>query len=122
MEAASALTVVQAYLDGIAARDWQRARGCLADRDFKYVSPLESYDSADRLITSLMRVDTIMKDVQQRRAFSDGDDVCIIMDFRTTLEELAVTPLALWATVRDGKIGRLELFFDARAYMGMFGA
>ncbi len=114
------MTVVQGYLDAVAARDWERARSFLADRDFQYVSPLQTYQSADRLVADLIRVDTIMKDVHERRAFSDGDDVCIIMDFRTTLEELAVTRVALWATVHDGRIHRLELFFDARAYMSMF--
>lgn len=121
MQGARALAVVESYLDAIAARDVECARQFLADRNFQYVSPLQSYDDADQLIGDLMRVGTIMKDVRRRRAFSDADDVCIIMDFRTTIEELAVTRVALWATVREDRIQRLELFFDTRAYMGMFG-
>jgi len=117
---APALAVVEAYMGAVGSRDAEGARRCLADTGFRFVSPLRRYDDPDSLIEEIVRAGTIMKQVERRKVFVDGDDVCIIMDFKTTLDELANTPLALWATVHDGRIVRLELFYDTGAYSRMF--
>lgn len=120
MSEPSAEQVVEAYLAAIAARDFERARACLADDGFSYRSPIASFDDADAFIADIWHVGPILEGIDCRRSFVDGDEVCSILDFKTRMDRLEITPVVQWATVRDGRIRRIEAFFDASRYAAMF--
>ena len=57
--------------------------------------------------------------IERRKTFTDGDHVCSILNYRTTMEALPEVPVAQVASVIDGKIVALEAFFDASEYNKM---
>jgi hypothetical protein len=111
---------VDCYFDAIEARDFERAQWCLSSQEFYYLSPIQSFDTARDLIAYISCVGPITKRVERRRLFIDGDEVCAIFNFITTLEALASTRVAQWMKIKAGKIVRIEVFFDAHAYASMF--
>lgn len=122
MSADSPKDIIHRYLDAIEARDFACARTYLADEGFSFGSPIASFDSADKFIADIARVGLILEGIERRKTFSNGDDVCDILNFRTRLSSLTTTPVVQWATVKGGKITSIEVFFDAHAYVRMFEA
>lgn len=115
-----AADIVRAYLDAIAARDFQLVRSFLADDDFSTRSPISSFDNADAYVADISRIGPILENIVQRRIFVDGDDVCAILDYVTRMDRRQVSPVAHWFHIAHGKIVAIESFFDARGYAEMF--
>ena len=120
MDSLRPLDIVERYLAAIEAREFEVARGYLADEGFVYRSPLGIQEDADAFIADVSRVGPIMKAIERHKTFVDGDDVCLIISFRSTIEELAHIRLAQWVRVQGTRIRCIEVFFDARAYTRMF--
>lgn len=112
----SPLIIVEAYLDAITQRDHALARSYLADRDFSYVSPMNSFASADALMAHFELISPIMQHIKKRKAFVDGSEVCHILMVTAQISEKHATAVAQWAQVGAGRITRLELIFDAHEY------
>jgi hypothetical protein len=120
MTESAAERVVGAYLDAREGRDIERLRGYLSDTGFSYRSPVSVADDADTYIIIISRIGPIIESIERVRTFVDGNDVCSILKFRTTMEALKEVPVVQLATVADGKIVALEVFFDASEYNKMF--
>lgn len=112
--------IVQAYLDAIAERDFERARRLLADERFCQRSPIASFDSADAYVADITRVGAILERIERRRMFVDGDDVCVVVNYVTRMDRRQVTPVVHWMRVERGRIASIESFFDARGYDAMY--
>lgn len=112
--------IVHGYLNAIAARDFQRARSFLSDGDFSTRSPISTFNNADAYIADISRIGPILENIERRKMFVDGDDVCAILDYVTRMDQRQVSPVAHWFRVVNGKIASIESFFDARAYAEMF--
>ncbi len=52
--------------------------------------------------------------------FVQGDEVCAILTYETTMDELESTRMAHLIRVSEGRISSIESFFDVRAYARMF--
>ena len=115
-----AVEVVTAYLDAIATGDFARARACLADKDFSNRSPISTFDDADAFIADISRVGAILERMQLRKVFVDRDEVCVILNYVTHMQQRQVTPVVHWLRIADGKIAAIETFFDARVYEDLF--
>ncbi len=115
-----ALAVVDAFLQAIEARDFERARSCLADSGFHYRGAIGSFDDAAAFVADLSRLGPILTRLERRKCFVDGDDVCVILNLVTSLAELSQTRLALWVKTAGGRIATIEVFFDARPYAQLF--
>ena len=115
----SSENTVAAFIDAIEARDFEHARKYLADTQFTYRSPVSKTDNADTCISLISRIGPILERIERRRTFVDGDDVCSILLYRTSMENLKEVPVVQLATVTAGKITALEVFFDASAYNSM---
>ena len=111
--------VVSAYLDALEARDFERARTFLSDSDFSYHSPVSTDNNADAFIINISRIGPILESIERCKRFIDGDEVCSILKFRTTMEALREVPVVQLATVSAGKITAMEVFFDASEYNRM---
>lgn len=120
MEALDAEKTASAYLDALEDRDFEQLRTCLADSGFSYRSPVSAADNADDYILIISRVGPILEGIERVRTFVDGNDVCSILKFRTTMEPLREVPVVQLTTVAAGKITAIEVFFDASAYNRMF--
>ena len=119
-QAPAAGEVVERFLLAIEQGDFPAARAQLSDRGFQYRGPVAEFDDADSFIDDIARVGVILKRIETRRVFVDGDEVLVIHDFHSTLSEIARTRIAAWFRIDAGRITYLEVFFDARAYAGLF--
>jgi limonene-1,2-epoxide hydrolase len=115
----SPAATVAAFIDAIEARDFERARDYLSDTQFSYRSPVSMTDDADTFIALVSRIGPILERIERRRTFVDGGDVCSILHYRTTMESLKDVAVVQLATVAEGKIVSLEVFFDASEYNKM---
>ncbi len=120
MTESAAEEIVTAYLDALEDRDFERLRTFLSDAGFSYRSPVSMADNADDYIIIISRVGPILERIERVRTFVDGDDVCSILKFRTTMESLKEVPVVQLTSVADGKIVAIEVFFDASEYNKMF--
>ncbi len=120
MAESDAASIVTAYLDALEDRDFERLRTYLSDTGFSYRSPVSVADEADAFILIISRIGPILEGIERVRTFVDGNDVCSILKFRTTMEPLKEVPVVQLTTVADGKIVAMEVFFDASEYNKMF--
>lgn len=120
MSETSPQTIVSAYLDAVEARDFERARGYLSDKYFEYRSPILNSDNPDEFINNISPIGPILERIERRHTFVDGHHVCSILRFITSWSSPTPTDAVQWCQVKDGKIRRIETFFDARAYREMF--
>lgn len=112
--------VVNAYLQALQERDYERARTYLADSGFHYSSPIGTLDSADALVNQSFMSSSIVHSFRVRKVFVDGQDVCHFLVFNVQLSEKFAVDLVQWSTVEDGRIARIEVIFDAHPYRLMF--
>ncbi len=112
--------VVEAFMDALAQRDFERAGTFLSRPGFSYRGPTDDFDDADTFIADISRIGPILERIERRRTFVDGEDVCVIYTFYASMPELNKTRVAQWFKVDNGLITGIEVFFDARAYLAMF--
>ena len=113
-------TVVTNYMQAIGERDFDKAREYLADRGFRYTSPIGSYDDADRFIHSLFGVGPILQKVEIRKLFVSGNEAMAMVDTLVTLRGYQTHHTAMWFRVDGPRIRAMEAFFDASSYKEMF--
>ena len=119
MSETAAEKIVTAYLDALENRDFERLRRFLSDTGFSYRSPVSKADNADDYTLIISRVGPIIEKIERVRNFVDGDDVCSILRFRTTMDTLKEVPVVQLTSVVNGKIVAIEIFFDASEYNKM---
>ena len=112
--------LVISFLDAVEQRNFAAAKRHLSSTEFSYHGPIDHFDNRDDFIADIARLETILKRIERRRLFCDGDEVCIIVTYVTTVEDIASTRAAHWVRVHDGTIVSIEGFLDARAYARMF--
>jgi ketosteroid isomerase-like protein len=56
-----------------------------------------------------------------KRVLAEGDDVVTIYDLHTNTTA-GTSHVAEWATVENGKIAEIRVYFDARPFAAMFEA
>jgi ketosteroid isomerase-like protein len=115
----AAAEVVQRYHEAMGSGDVQTARSLLAD-DLRFEGPIDEFDNADDYLQALGRLAQIVTGTDMRKVVASGDDVVTIYDLHTSAA--GTSPVAEWATVRDGKIAELRVYFDARPFAAMFSA
>ncbi len=108
------------FLDALQERDFERAVRFLSGERFEYVGPTACWDQAGAFVADISRVGPILKRLDRRRVFADGDDVMVVFDFIATIPELSNSRVAEWFRVEGGLITRIEAFFDSHAYRSMF--
>jgi ketosteroid isomerase-like protein len=115
---AGAAEVVERYQRAFGSGDVPTARSLLAD-DLHFKGPIDEFDSADAYIESLARLATIVTGKEVKKVLADGNDVVTIYDLHTNTPA-GTSSVAEWATVRNGRIAELRVFFDARPFAAMF--
>jgi ketosteroid isomerase-like protein len=116
---AGAAEVVEQYQRAFGRGDVQTARSLLAD-ELHFKGPIEEFNSADEYMQSVAKLAQIVTGTDVKKVFADGDDVVTIYDLHTNTPA-GTTNVAEWATVKNGKISEMRVFFDARPFAAMFG-
>ena len=115
---AGAAEVVEEYQRAFGSGDIQTARSLLAD-DLRFKGPIDEFDNADEYMQSVGKLAQIVTGTDVKKIVAEGDDVVTIYDLHTSTPA-GTSNIAEWATVKDGKIVELRVFFDARPFTAMF--
>ena len=114
MTSGSPRDVAERFLAAWTSKDFATARSLLYD-NLSFQGPIDTFDNADDYMGAISQLATIVTGMEQRKAFSDGQDVCTIYDLITATPAGRV-PIAEWHQVRDGRIAAIRVFFDARPF------
>jgi len=114
---ADAAAVAEGFFDAVASKDFARARSFLRD-DVSFTGPIDKFSDAESYLAALQQLSGIVEGVDRHKVFVDGDDVCVIYDLKTAVVPPSRT--CEWYRVRDGKIARVWVVFDARPFAAMF--
>jgi ketosteroid isomerase-like protein len=115
---ANAAEVVEQYQRAFGSGDVQTARSLLAD-DLHFTGPIDEFDNADDYMQSVGKLAQIVTGTDVKKVLADGDDVVTIYDLHTN-SPAGTSNVAEWATVKNGKIAEIRVFFDARPFAPMF--
>jgi ketosteroid isomerase-like protein len=115
---AGAAELVERYHRAFGSGDIQTARSLLAD-DLHFKGPIEEFNDADHYLQSVGKLARIVTGTDVKRVLADGDDVVTIYDLHTNTPA-GTSNIAEWATVKNGKIAEMRVFFDARPFAAMF--
>jgi hypothetical protein len=115
---ASAAAVVEQYQRAFGSGDVQSARSLLAD-DLHFEGPIDQFEKADDYIESVAKLHQIVKGIDVKKILADDTDVVTIYDMHTNTPA-GTSNIAEWATVANGKIVAIRVFFDARPFAAMF--
>ena len=114
--------LVRSYLAAFAARDFDLARTFLADKGFKYTSPITSFVDADRFVQYLSAVGPILERLTIHKFMLSGNEAIVVSDMTVTMNGYASYRSAMLFQVADNKIKSIEAIFDASDYHRMFQA
>ncbi|MEF8833359.1 MAG: nuclear transport factor 2 family protein [Halofilum sp. (in: g-proteobacteria)] len=114
--------LVERCLEAVARFDYDTARACLADEDFEYTGPINTFRSPNALMSYLELATPIVQRVEIRRTSADGDDVAHFLVVRTHLAEKLAVHAGQWARISAGRIDRIEVVFGAYWYRSLFVA
>ena len=96
---------------------WQTKQGHLADvplaDDFQFTGPVGSFDSAEGFRAMAREAGQAVTKFEVRRQFVDGDTVCSIIDWEMAIPGVGRMTSAELLEVKDGRIVRGELIYDA---------
>lgn len=112
--------IVKAYLGAVARREFDQARTFLADRGFRYVSPVGNYQNADHFIQNISAVGPILERLDIRKCMTSNNEVIAILDSTLTLNGYKSYTAAMLFLVEDGQIKSIEAIYDASDYHKLF--
>lgn len=118
--AIEAVAVVERYLDALEAHDYDAVAGLIAPTGFRYESPIASIEDTPAFLEYLMMMGGILRGITRRHTFVDQGHICHWLVFDTQVSERISTRAAQWATVRDGRIVRIEHQFDPHRWRLLF--
>jgi ketosteroid isomerase-like protein len=103
--------IANRYYDAWISRNGDMSQVPLAD-DLVFRGPVASFDSAEGYRTMARQAGAAVTSFRVRHQFADGDLVCSIVDW--TMQPVPGTlSAAEILEIRDGRIVRGELFYDA---------
>jgi ketosteroid isomerase-like protein len=102
--------IALAYVDALAAHDYERLDKLLAS-DVVLVGPAATRSGKADLLTAFRRLGAIHVKSAVTKVFVDGADVCVIYDLVTDTAAGAV-PTVEWIHVESGAIRAIHLYYD----------
>jgi limonene-1,2-epoxide hydrolase len=115
---ASAGDVVHRFRAAVGAQDFAAARKLLHD-SLSFQGPLETFHKADDYVAALQKLSAIVKGVDVKKHFVDGNDVCVLYDLITNTPA-GTSFVSEWLHVEGDKIAAIRVVFDARPFAAMF--
>jgi hypothetical protein len=115
----NAKEVVMSYQRALGNGDYKTARSHMSDSDFSFKGPFATYDKPEPLLKDLEMLHHIVKGVDMKKVFVDGDDVCLLYDLNTSTPPVSSFTCE-WYHVAEGKIKSIRVVFDARPFAAMF--
>jgi ketosteroid isomerase-like protein len=89
--------------------------------DFEFTGPVASFDTAEGFRQMAAQAGPMVTRFTVRRQFADADTVCSVIDWEMDLPVAPMTSAEI-LQVRDGKIVRGELIYDAQEFRAAMAA
>jgi hypothetical protein len=103
-------SIALTYIDACARKDLDLVASLLAP-DVEFTGPNGPIRGPAAYLATLRRIGPIWATSEVRKAFTDGDDVCVVYDFVTDTAAGKV-PAMEWLRIEGGRIRRIDLIFD----------
>ncbi|MGB5832635.1 MAG: hypothetical protein WBG92_11675 [Thiohalocapsa sp.] len=112
--------LVESYLDALVSHGHDRVRNMLVTDGFRFESPIANFNQVEDYLEYLAVSGGILRSIERRRVFADGDDVCHWLTVETQLSEHVFTRAVQWTRCRDGLICSIEMLYDPFRYRMLF--
>jgi hypothetical protein len=109
-----ALVSGEAYLKAWTNKDLQEIAKYLHP-NVHFIGPMTETTGKEKLLQSANRMFGLLKTLEVRSKFAFGDQAIFTYDF-ICADPIGVCRTAELMTFKEGLIGRIELFFDARPF------
>jgi hypothetical protein len=116
---ATSSEVVKNFYAAVVKRDFAAARKFLAD-DLVFVGLFETYKNPDEYLKALTGLMGVTVRLVPKSIFGENEQAAIFFDLETKAPVEAVTFVAEWHQVRNGKIYHVQSAFDGRPFEAMF--
>ncbi len=98
------------YIEAVGLKEYAAVEAILSPR-VSFNGPFMKIDSAPAFIAGLKRMAPIWEGNEVRTVLGDAEQVCVFYNFVTNTQAGAVPCIEL-LTFEDGRIAKVELFFD----------
>ena len=85
-----------------------------------FVGLFETYCRADEYLTALAQLLGVTVQLDIKRIIAQRDDAALFFELETIAPAAAVTHVAKWHEIRNGKIAHVESAFDGRPFDAVF--
>jgi SnoaL-like domain len=110
--------LVHRFHAAVGARDFVAARELLHD-NLSFKGPIDTFHKADDYIEAIKKLSGIVKGVDVKKLFVDGNDVCVLYDMITNTPA-GTSFISEWFRIKGAKISEIRVVFDARPFAAMF--
>jgi hypothetical protein len=110
--------VVQGYKAAMGKGDIVSARKYLRD-DLSFQGPFDTFHTPEPYLEALKKLAPIVKRVDVKKTFVDGNDVCLFYDMVTDTP-VGTALVVEWLQVKGDKIASIRVVFDARPWAPLF--
>lgn len=110
--------IVTDYQQALGRGDFDGARELLDDK-LSFHGPIETFNSREPYLESLKKLHHIIKRIDVKKRFVDGNDVCLLYDMVTNTPA-GTAFIVEWYHVKGGKIAEIRVVFDPRPFAAMF--
>jgi hypothetical protein len=111
--------ILTKFYDAVIKRDLATARSFLSD-DLIFFGLFETYPNADAYMAALTGLLSITLRLDVKTIIAEDSQAAIFFELETSAPAEAITLVAEWHQVSEGKIVRVESAFDGRAFAAMF--
>ncbi len=111
--------LLRSFYRAVVRRDFAAARTYLGD-DLVFEGLFETYRGPDSYLTALTGLMGIANRLDIKAVIAEGDEVAVFFELETRAPAEAVTLVAEWHQVKDGRIRHVASAFDGRPFAAMF--
>ena len=107
------------YFEHWSKKEYQASAQYL-DQKLSFKGPIDTFNNAKDYLQAISRLAQIVTEVRRKKTFVDGKDACFVYELVTNMPAGTV-PCAEWIHSDHGKVKSIQVFFDARPFVAMFG-
>lgn len=111
--------LVTRFISLIRAQQFEQARELLATDSFEYIGPNMRFTDPEDMLNYLFGMAGIQKDIDVRQITAEGESVFAALDYKTYFEPIGDVRIAIWLIVREGRIVKVEGFYNAAVVENM---
>ena len=116
---ATSSDVARQFYAAVVKRDLNAARAFLSD-DLEFVGLFETYHGPASYLAALTGLLGVTKRLDVKAVIGEGDQAAVFFELETVAPVEAVTFVAEWMQIANGRIACVQSAFDGRPFAAMF--